>query len=514
MRLSPPIILLNADSLDFGEVPVGLFAEKHVTIANGGDQPLELRALSTLDAAAFASFDPLEPIAAGSQKVLTVRFSPSAAAPYEGKLVIESSASNAPTSEVTLKGVGVPATSCGDCNTPPEPRCLTDSHRLVYSATGTCVEDRCQYTASSEVCADGCDAMAGACVGVTAADAGFPDATFPDATFQDATFQDATFQDAEVSRDAGTPDASVQDAELEVDSGLPGPRLTHDVPGEYAFVVPPGISSLHVRAWGGGGQGGNQDGATGGGGGFVEADVQVTPGETLDIWVAEGGGYGQPSSLGNGGGATYVRRGSTDLLIAGGGGGGGSDGNSGNSMSGGAGGAGGGLSGEDGTDGRGAIATFCTGVTRGTGGTPSAGGAGGTSAGTAASRCSGQPGAQNAGGRATGVNGTCDTHPGAQTWHMGGGQSNGGGGGGGSGYFGGGGSGFIWTYCGAGGGGGSSYADPALNGVTHVGGHLEAAGLETQASGAGHGGQRCLGRLGEPGCLDPNGGNGRVELRF
>jgi hypothetical protein len=346
----------------------------------------------------------------------------------------------------------------------------------------------CEYTAAQETCAGGCEAATGRCRGA-APDAGLePDASAPDAAPVDPC------------HDAGT-----------ADSGLGAPRVLFETPGEHVFVVPAGVGEVRARLWGGGGQGGNQAGATGGGGAFAEARVPVTPGETLEVRVAEGGG--RSGGFGHGGGASYLRRGALDLLVAGGGGGGGSDGNSGNSMAGGRGGAGG-LTGEAGGDGIGTIAPYCTRVTGGQGGSPAGGGQGGTSQGSATTRCPGQPGARDVGGRATGVNGNCDTGPGAQTWRAGGGQANGGGGGGGAGYFGGGGAGFIWTYCSGGGGGGSSHAAPSLLEVRHEAGGGAVQGRAAESAGAGRGGDRCLQASGAPPCTCNLGGNGRVELRF
>lgn len=213
---------------------------------------------------------------------------------------------------------------------PPPAACVTDDDRITYAQTGTCVMGQCQYTASVEACAQGCDRTQRACRGGAPADAGidagFADAGLADAGFADAGLADAGFADAGFA-DAGLADTGVQDASA---------QQVLTTPGEHQFVVPSGIAELQVRAWGGGGQGGNQNGATGGGGGFIQGRLPVMPGETLDVWVAEGGGYnGTGFGFGDGGGASYLRRGSVDLLIAGGGGGGGSDGNSGNSMAGG-----------------------------------------------------------------------------------------------------------------------------------------------------------------------------------
>jgi hypothetical protein len=491
--LSPPLLLVNVDMIDFGQIPVGFVVTKKATLANGGELPLEISALRIEGDAVFAVMDNIDAIAAGQEAEVAVTFTAALERGYQATFIIESNASNTASKSVPLTGTGVAVNSCGECNMPPETACLTANDRVSYAATGTCMMGMCQYTAMVESCTEGCENAV--CRGVVSPDAGLAE---EDAAAGDALVEPDAAEDAGTNPDAA-PDASIN----------PNNQV-FTVPGEHTFVVPAGVTELLVRAWGGGGQGGNQAGATGGGAGFISARLPVTPGETLDVWVAEGGGV-SGNGLGDGGGASYLRRGGIARVIAGGGGGGGSDGNSGNSMSGGRGGAGGGLSGENGQAGIGTIATFCLAVTGGNGGDQTMGGAGGTSQGTAQYRCSGVPGALDTGGRASGTM-SCDVSPGAYQWRGGGGQANGGGGGGGAGYFGGGGSGFIWTYCGGGGGGGSSYADAALAGVMHVAGAGPVAGLDTESFGAGRGGDRC--QTQQSMCPGNRGGDGRVELSY
>jgi hypothetical protein len=521
------VVVVNLDQVAFGEVPVGFLITKRVTLVNAGEQPLSITRLATEGDAVFAVVEGGESIAAGQELEVVLSFAPDDLKSFTGALIIESNASNGAQKSVPLSGLGVPVTSCGDCNSPPSPRCLSADDLATYAETGTCVRGECEYTATVARCAQGCEEAAAQCRG-EAPDAGpRPDAAPTDTgvvedtgVSVDAEVPDAGPPDTGVVADAGVDAGPVDAGSLDpcagdagvTDSGLGAPGASWQVPGEYTFAVPTGVSQVLVRAWGGGGQGGNQDGATGGGGGFVQARLTVTPGETLQIWVAEGGD-GQPGALGYGAGASYVRRGGNDLVVAAGGGGGGSDGNSGNSMAGGAGGAGG-PTGESGQNGLGMIASYCTLVTGGTGGTQTTGGVGGTTQGTAASRCDGQPGARNVGGRATGTNGNCQTDPGAENWRAGGGQANGGGGGGGAGYYGGGGAGFIWTYCAGGGGGGASYVDPGATAVVQEGGARWVPGRSTESWGAGRGGDRCRGGIGAPPCTCNAGAPGRVELYF
>jgi hypothetical protein len=202
-------------------------------------------------------------------------------------------------------------------------------------------------------------------------------------------------------------------------------------PQEQTWIVPEGVSQIHVDAYGA--QGGS---ANGGKGGRVQSDLKVTPGSKLIIYVGSqpssadggynGGGKGCGKGFG-GGGATDIRIGGTGLdarvLVAGGGGGFGYGGSAG---------AGGGLVG-----GEGKYDTLRYHVAKG--GTQEAGGAG-------ARAYFSQPGKAGVGGDGINQRGSCTNNA------MGGG---------GGGYFGGGGSG------GGGAGGGSSFTNEGNINVVH-----------------------------------------------
>jgi len=212
---------------------------------------------------------------------------------------------------------------------------------------------------------------------------------------------------------------------------------------EQTWVVPAGVTTIHVDAYGA--QGGS---ANGGKGGRVESNLKVTPGTKLIINVgsqpagAEAGYNGGGKACGNGhggGGATDIRIGSSGLeariLVAGGGGGAGY---------GGVGGPGGGTTGGDGFYDK--SGTNDAHIAKG--GTQDAGGAG--------ARAYFSP-AGKAGVGGDGINnrGEC---------------SNGAMGAGGGGYFGGGGGGA------GGGGGGSSYTNDSSSKVNHEQGVNEGNG--------------------------------------
>jgi hypothetical protein len=233
-------------------------------------------------------------------------------------------------------------------------------------------------------------------------------------------------------------------------SGSAVPVTCQPPPGEAVFVVPQGVTSLHVDARGGTGQGGA--GGPGGHGARLVADVSVTAGAVLYTDVGIGGGHGV------GGWSTPVGGGETDmrscpststcgalgtasdprLFVAAGGGASGLN----QSNSGGGGGdAGAPLAGPG-------CAPGVDGLVAPTGVAGDAGGggpctAGGTAGGGATSTSPGTSGAGGAGG--LGGAGTTPGH---------------GGGGGGAGYFGGGGG---DGPTGSGGGGGASFAGPATS---------------------------------------------------
>jgi hypothetical protein len=244
---------------------------------------------------------------------------------------------------------------------------------------------------------------------------------------------------------------------------------------EQAFVVPPGVTEIHVHAVGGKGanafEGGGAPFGTGGFGGRADADLPVVPGQRVYVLVGgnaqtpefdttgtggfNGGGDGLRGA-GGGGGASDLRTVSSAragslasrLLVVAGGGGGGEYGVAFGAIAGGT----GGLPESDG--GTGASFSSLIGGTGGDGATSSAGGAGGAGgAGDGGAGSSGTQGAFGAGGS------------GGETAQQ---AAVGGGGGGGGGYYGGGGGGAggCCQAAGGGGGGGSSFVTPEAGDVT------------------------------------------------
>ncbi len=290
---------------------------------------------------------------------------------------------------------------------------------------------------------------------------------------------------------------------------------------EQSWTVPPGVTSVSVKLWGGGGAGkwstSHSYGsyiAGGGGGGYSTGLVAVSPGEALTVVVAQGGqflGGGGWSTVGaggdgggacsgsckggGGGGATGVRRAASTLIVAGGGGGGGN---------GGGGGGGGGLSG-------GKVETIYKSACGAGDGLPHYGGAGGTqSAPGEGGWCSDCGFHQSQG--APGVGG--DGGNGETAGHV---YPTGGGGGG---YFGGGGGGNDSTGggcnahdTGGGGGGGSGYTGGATA-VSMQTGDNGVSGADTAGGAANDDDPAYAAGVGAGGKIGVNGGNGLAVISY
>ena len=236
--------------------------------------------------------------------------------------------------------------------------------------------------------------------------------------------------------------------------------LTYSTAGSSSsFTIPVGTTKVVAKLWsgagggGGAGNGGTENNlvATGGAGAFIQATIDVSPGDTLTVEVAQGGPGGQAATSygaggGSGGGLSGLKLNGSYVLISGAGAGGGGyyggEGGSGGS---------GGLNGENGDQNSDADQN------PGTGGTTSAGGTAGTGnwVGTDGSQYQGGTGGLRAGGQVAGG----DIGGGAAVTKGSAGSGGSGAGGGGSGYYGGGGGaggGSLPTRGAAGGGGGSS----------------------------------------------------------
>ena len=236
--------------------------------------------------------------------------------------------------------------------------------------------------------------------------------------------------------------------------------------GAQSFVVPPGVTELEVKMWGGGGQ----PVALGGAGGYTFGRVQVTPGEVLGVEV--GGPDIAPLPLayqtyGRAGSRSALWRGAAlgELLVAGGGGAGGGS----------AGGAGGGLAGQNSLGGPSTACCYNQTSYPAGGGSQTAGGAAGTATSWSGHNSTGVAGGRNRGSQGHNNN----LHQGGY---------------GGGGYFGGG-SGGATAYSGAGGGGGSGFVAGSVSGGLTLAGNRGTPGNASDPDRDGAGAPAAPGRV-------------------
>jgi uncharacterized protein (TIGR03437 family) len=97
-----PLLEVSASSLGFGNVPVGQFAERTLTIRSTGDAPLTVQTLTVSGTGFALTSPPGTPftLAAGGQQNVTVRFTPTAEGTQSGTLTVNSLT-------VTLLGAGL-----------------------------------------------------------------------------------------------------------------------------------------------------------------------------------------------------------------------------------------------------------------------------------------------------------------------------------------------------------------------------------------------------------------------
>jgi hypothetical protein len=81
--------------------------------------------------------------------------------------------------------------------------------------------------------------------------------------------------------------------------------VTDGTTASGTYTIPAGCTELYVQAWGAGGGAEDQMGFPsnpGGGAGFVDGTIAVTPGDTVTVWLGEGGESGVLS----GGSGSYL----------------------------------------------------------------------------------------------------------------------------------------------------------------------------------------------------------------
>ena len=111
IKETKPVLKASPTFLDFPETVVGAFSELSWTITNTGDADLKVSSLDVPEGfiTDFSTWDS-KTVAPGGDHVFRVRFHPSEAKVYSGKIVLKSNAANAPEASFTIGGKGLPKT--------------------------------------------------------------------------------------------------------------------------------------------------------------------------------------------------------------------------------------------------------------------------------------------------------------------------------------------------------------------------------------------------------------------
>ena len=163
-RQTPPLMVINTELLEFGDVPVGTEAIRSIRILNSGQQKLEISDITFSPGNTSFSTDTNQLSVSSEESALVhVRFTPTEIQSYQIEMAFVSNSRNEDGQTVSLTGEGVDPTICGECDNPPESSCLTETTLLLYDNRGTCVNDQCQYHARTVECESGCNEETGRC---------------------------------------------------------------------------------------------------------------------------------------------------------------------------------------------------------------------------------------------------------------------------------------------------------------------------------------------------------------
>tara|TARA_B100000683_G_C12497664_1_gene556677 strand:+ start:1138 stop:2943 length:1806 start_codon:yes stop_codon:yes gene_type:complete len=166
VRQSGALISVNPMALDFGDVPMGLSSTRTIEVLNLGQMPLKISDWVLVDEESVFSVElGVDQVGVSSSETISVTFSPTAIKEYQGTLTLNTDAENTKLTLIPLSGQGLPDSICGDCDEPPEDRCMSEYDLLVYDNVGACVEGECQYQASQIYCEFGCDPDTHRCKG-------------------------------------------------------------------------------------------------------------------------------------------------------------------------------------------------------------------------------------------------------------------------------------------------------------------------------------------------------------
>lgn len=136
-----------------------LEANLTVEVRNLGSRPLTIQPTTVTGThpADFAGPSEIIMVPAGGHVFIDLSFSPTAEGLREALVHLASNAENNPDFAIPVTGIGIARLVCGDCLSPPPNYCATGTILVVYEPAGTCVDNQCQYRATSTVWRHMCD---------------------------------------------------------------------------------------------------------------------------------------------------------------------------------------------------------------------------------------------------------------------------------------------------------------------------------------------------------------------
>jgi|GEM_PF-4957412 len=144
--VAPSLIAVTPGEVDFGKIPVGSTVRRELVIANSGQRSLSINRIRFVgDASQFALTQVPGLIEAKDKAGTILEYRPTEPGIVSTTLYVDNNSDNNPAVQIKITAEGVDRTFCGDCDSPPENICLTDSDLRVFDRVGRCRDGSCRY---------------------------------------------------------------------------------------------------------------------------------------------------------------------------------------------------------------------------------------------------------------------------------------------------------------------------------------------------------------------------------
>ena len=162
--VAPSLIGVTPAEVDFGKIPVGSTVRRELVIANSGQRALTINRIRFVgDSTQFALTQVPGLINAKDKASTILEYRPTEPGFVSTTLFVDNNSDNNPAVQIKITAEGVDSSFCGDCDSPPENVCVTDSDLRVFDRVGMCRDGSCRYerrvipcptTCMSEACVD------------------------------------------------------------------------------------------------------------------------------------------------------------------------------------------------------------------------------------------------------------------------------------------------------------------------------------------------------------------------